>query len=365
MEPITLGLALVGVLGSAIWQVVADAAGNKVLDHVKHAFLKKFLRNDDIQRVLREAYVTALSMIEKEYFKQMGAALGKEERKAIELALKALKEKAEVYFPRDPSFSEQVDHQAPAFLSPGPSAREVADAVLRQVGPVPESFREMLEVSFADAFVFCFKELGLKRDEKVRSVIYYEMLADLRGSAKVTEDGVRLLVDGFQRLDGDRRVRERFETTALEALGGIDRGIARIEEQVRHIAAAVEQPSATAEVKGVLHVYGDAGQELSRHPIHSSALTIGRDPTNAIQLPHSSVSGRHAELAAQGIHFVIRDLGSTNGTFVGGARVRSKPIGFGDRVRIGPYEISILEPKPAEDLLYPPTIPLSGAPGPQ
>lgn len=360
MEPITLGLSLVGVLGSAIWNVVADSAGHSVIDKMKHAWLRKFLRNDDIQRVVRESFQTALSMVEKEFFEREGAALSKDEKRAVEQAIKGLLAKVEQFFPKDPAACERVDAAAPGLLSPGPAAHEIAEMVLRNVGPVPASFRAILEVSFADAFVFSFKELGLKRDEKVRSVIYYEVMSDLKITAKNTEEGVRTLVDGLQRLESEQRFRARFESTATETLSSIDRGIARIETQVRKITEMLAMPAAaaTAEAKGVIHVYGENGQELSKHSIGTNVVTIGRDPSNRIQLPHGSVSGRHAEIVAQGIHFVVRDLGSTNGTFASGARVKNKPIGFGDRVKIGPITISILEPQAAEDLMYPPTVPL-------
>ncbi|GEM_PF-6521295 len=360
MEPISLGLTLAGVVGTAIWNVVSDAAGQKVLDHVKHAWIRKFLRNDDIQRVVRESFVNALSMIEKEYFKREGASLAKDDRKIVERALKALSARTEEFFPKDPSYSERLDAQAPNLLSSGTAARDVAELALAQVGSVPSSFRTLLETSFADVFVYSFKELGLKRDEKVRAVLYYEMLADLRVGARNTEEGLRLLIDGMQKMEGEQQVRRRFEESATESLGSIDRGISRVEEQVSRLTHLVERaPATSAEVKGVVHVYGEDGKELSRHSIQASVVTIGRDASNAIQLPHGSVSGRHAEIAAQGIHFVVRDLGSTNGTIVSGLRVRNKPIGFGDRVRIGPFTLAVLEPKAEEDLLYPPTLPLS------
>jgi S1-C subfamily serine protease len=49
------------------------------------------------------------------------------------------------------------------------------------------------------------------------------------------------------------------------------------------------------------------------------------------------VSGRHAELRPSGGAWVVRDLGSRNGTFVNGERIAdARPLGGGDRVRLGP-----------------------------
>ena len=70
------------------------------------------------------------------------------------------------------------------------------------------------------------------------------------------------------------------------------------------------------------------------------AITIlGRDDTADIILDDPGISRRHSELrvTTDGPHFVttIRDLGSTNGTFVNGERVTSEHLQDGDRVTVG------------------------------
>ena len=63
------------------------------------------------------------------------------------------------------------------------------------------------------------------------------------------------------------------------------------------------------------------GESLKRD-FHPDRLTIGRAPTNSIQLEDETVSSLHAEieLVGTGKH-VLRDLGSKNGTFVDGVAV--------------------------------------------
>ncbi|MCS7002849.1 MAG: FHA domain-containing protein, partial [Dehalococcoidia bacterium] len=51
------------------------------------------------------------------------------------------------------------------------------------------------------------------------------------------------------------------------------------------------------------------------------AITIGRDSTNDLVLENPQVSRRHARIERRGAELVVIDLGSTNGTFVNGARV--------------------------------------------
>ncbi|MGY0491076.1 FHA domain-containing protein [Streptomyces sp. WG-D5] len=65
-------------------------------------------------------------------------------------------------------------------------------------------------------------------------------------------------------------------------------------------------------------------------------LRIGRDPVNGLRLSHDTVSRVHAELSRQGGTWVLRDLGSTNGTTVNGRRVIGAAIvRDGDQVAFG------------------------------
>ncbi|BAU86849.1 FHA domain-containing protein [Streptomyces laurentii] len=72
-------------------------------------------------------------------------------------------------------------------------------------------------------------------------------------------------------------------------------------------------------------------------------LRIGRDPVNGLRLTHETVSRLHAELSCQGGVWVLRDLGSTNGTMVNGRRVTGAVVvRAGDQVGFGQvgYQLS-------------------------
>ncbi|MFF1922482.1 FHA domain-containing protein [Streptomyces sp. NPDC058221] len=65
-------------------------------------------------------------------------------------------------------------------------------------------------------------------------------------------------------------------------------------------------------------------------------LLIGRDPGNGLRLSHETVSRMHAELTAHGGRWLLRDLGSTNGTCVNGQRVTGTvSVREGDQVSFG------------------------------
>jgi hypothetical protein len=72
-----------------------------------------------------------------------------------------------------------------------------------------------------------------------------------------------------------------------------------------------------------------------RVPLGERVATIGRLPECEIKLDDPNVSRRHAELAPSGDSFLVRDLGSTNGTKVNGIRVTERLLEDGDEVVLG------------------------------
>lgn len=76
-----------------------------------------------------------------------------------------------------------------------------------------------------------------------------------------------------------------------------------------------------------------------RYPLMGALTVLGRDDTSDVILDDPGISRRHSEIrvTTDGPHFVasIRDLGSTNGTFVNSERVGSKRLEDGDRITLG------------------------------
>ncbi|MEM9068151.1 MAG: FHA domain-containing protein [Myxococcota bacterium] len=64
-------------------------------------------------------------------------------------------------------------------------------------------------------------------------------------------------------------------------------------------------------------------------------IVVGRSRDCDLILKDPTVSGRHARLAWEGERILVEDLGSANGTFVGGKRITSASIRPGDDVRFG------------------------------
>ncbi|MEW6072483.1 MAG: FHA domain-containing protein [Planctomycetota bacterium] len=88
------------------------------------------------------------------------------------------------------------------------------------------------------------------------------------------------------------------------------------------------------------------GREVA---VPAGGISIGRRPGNGLVLEDASVSGHHAEIRAEGEAkgkeggLVLVDLGSTNGTRVGGERVERHALAHGDRFHLGAVELAFLD----------------------
>jgi pSer/pThr/pTyr-binding forkhead associated (FHA) protein len=67
---------------------------------------------------------------------------------------------------------------------------------------------------------------------------------------------------------------------------------------------------------------------------------VGRGGGNELFLPDVQASRRHAEISWDGEAFVIRDLGSANGTFVNDEPVTERRLASGDEIRVGSHVLT-------------------------
>jgi hypothetical protein len=74
-------------------------------------------------------------------------------------------------------------------------------------------------------------------------------------------------------------------------------------------------------------------------------LSVGRGTDNDIVVPDERVSRHHGRFSARHGTLVYTDLGSTNGSLVGGVRVREVALGAGDVVRLGRATLTV-RPRP-------------------
>jgi len=70
---------------------------------------------------------------------------------------------------------------------------------------------------------------------------------------------------------------------------------------------------------------------------------LGRSSDNTIELPDATVSGRHSRLVHGKKGWLVQDLGSTNGTYVNGRRVKSQAsLKYGDILSLGGVSMKLV-----------------------
>jgi len=67
--------------------------------------------------------------------------------------------------------------------------------------------------------------------------------------------------------------------------------------------------------------------------------SVGRLEDNKVCIPEASVSSHHCEMQAKGDDILIKDLGSTNGTFINGEQIKEATLKPGQALRLGTVEL--------------------------
>ena len=75
------------------------------------------------------------------------------------------------------------------------------------------------------------------------------------------------------------------------------------------------------------------------HELDGTWTTIGRADSNTFQIVETSVSARHCEVRLKGGELVVRDLLSTNGTFVGAKKITEAVLKTGETLLVGEVEL--------------------------
>lgn len=71
------------------------------------------------------------------------------------------------------------------------------------------------------------------------------------------------------------------------------------------------------------------------------ANRVGRHPDNDFPIEHPTISSIHCEIVLMNDGVILRDLESTNGTFVNDEKVREFPLAPGQIVRLGDVELLV------------------------
>lgn len=149
---------------------------------------------------------------------------------------------------------------------------------------------------------------------------------------------IMLLINLFSKRNGSR------SATAEEPGGEIKADITRAKPALRDIPAVETNTPPSSAAKTAVRqpvILASIGGRTTTFPLTGPEMTIGRHESNTIVLAEQTVTGKHAVIKIQGEEISITDLGSTNGTFVNGERIRSKVIRHGDKLRVGQAELTL------------------------
>jgi len=83
------------------------------------------------------------------------------------------------------------------------------------------------------------------------------------------------------------------------------------------------------------------------HELKVDKTTIGRVEDNTFQIAEPSVSSHHCEIWLKGSDVVVKDLGSTNGTFINNEKVSETVLKPGQILRLGQIEMRLETDAPA------------------
>ncbi|HTJ26904.1 MAG TPA: FhaA domain-containing protein [Candidatus Limnocylindria bacterium] len=151
---------------------------------------------------------------------------------------------------------------------------------------------------------------------------------------------VRVHPSDYVRLAADRDFLEgRWSAMLREVLPSGAQARVVLDEDPEIVAGSLAIQPVTDERAHALALERPDGTRIAL----ADGLTIGRAPDNAIVVRDPRVSRRHARILAERDGWAVEDAGSSNGTFVEGARVRRARLELGQTVTVGDTPLRVTE----------------------
>lgn len=146
---------------------------------------------------------------------------------------------------------------------------------------------------------------------------------------------------------------DRIQIGATELVWDDGSGGAAEDEVVLEGDVELEEPAGSAPARSAAAstseqcylVFAGGPKDGQRIALEKKRLTFGRNAKNTFVFDDDNgVSGYHCEVAREGGAYVLRDLGSTNGTLVDGEQVTEIALQHGNRIRIGGQRLVFVDP---------------------
>jgi hypothetical protein len=135
---------------------------------------------------------------------------------------------------------------------------------------------------------------------------------------------------------GDLPARRTIEVPFMEVL----LEAARLKDESSESGMAPTEPLKLAPTNPYLRV--TVGNEILTFPVRPGLITIGRSTINDIVLNDATISQRHASMEYSRTGVMLKDLGSTNGTYVSGQPIREKWLSVQESVQFGAVQCSFI-----------------------
>lgn len=124
--------------------------------------------------------------------------------------------------------------------------------------------------------------------------------------------------------------------------------IVPVEQDVSPVGLSGEEKAAVAALPptSALLIMQRGPSAGARFLLDDDRTVAGRSPQADIFLDDVTVSRKHVEFVREGAGFVVRDVGSLNGTYVNRSRIEQALLRAGDEVQIGKFRMTF-HPSPA------------------
>ena len=118
--------------------------------------------------------------------------------------------------------------------------------------------------------------------------------------------------------------------------------IGAVEHEVPAVGLSAEEHAAVAALPptSALLIMQRGPSSGARFLLDADRTVAGRSPSAAIFLDDVTVSRKHVEFVREGDGFVVRDVGSLNGTYVNRTRIEQAALRAGDEVQIGKFRMT-------------------------
>jgi pSer/pThr/pTyr-binding forkhead associated (FHA) protein len=159
-----------------------------------------------------------------------------------------------------------------------------------------------------------------------------------------SRQGAALMSDRSREIPG--REPESSTTMHIPAVEGLEQS--DVVHESEHVLTRADQATVEALRPGTALLVVLRGPNTgARFLLDDDLVTSGRHPESDIFLDDVTVSRKHATFERTSGRFVVKDVGSLNGTYVNRERIDESVLQTGDEVQIGKYRLVFYAAKQA------------------